>query len=117
MNDVVERRKYHQHYDNREADPEPHFLGSFRQGTPANRLDSVEQKVTAIQERYREEVEKPDRNRKHRRQVNQIGESERSDLPRDLRDANRPAQLIGRLMANDDPADIAQGLVDDEPGL
>src|SRR5271169_3204652 len=49
MNDVIESCKYHQHDDDRETDPKPYFLGPFRERTAAQSLDSVEQKVTAVE--------------------------------------------------------------------
>ena len=61
--DVIESCKDHQHDDDRQADPKTNFLGALRQGLAARRLDSVEQKVTAIEQRDREQVEQADRDR------------------------------------------------------
>ena len=60
MYDVIERCKYHQHDDDREPDPKTDLLGAFRKRPPAHRLDPIEQKVTAIQERDRKQVEETD---------------------------------------------------------
>ncbi len=54
MNDVIESCKYHQHDDNRETNPKPYFLRPFRERTAPHRLDRIEQKVTAIEQRDRE---------------------------------------------------------------
>src|SRR5215472_1518641 len=61
MNDVIKSCKYHQHDDDRQPDTETDFLGAFGKRPAANRLDRVEQKVTAIEERDRKQVEKTDR--------------------------------------------------------
>ncbi len=39
------------------------------------------------------------------------------DLPDDVRDTDRTAQLIRRFMTDDDAADIAQRLIDNLPSL
>ena len=39
------------------------------------------------------------------------------NLAGDLRDADRPAELVGRFPADDDAADIGERAVDHEPGL
>jgi hypothetical protein len=49
MDDVIESCKYHQHQDDREPNAEAYFLGPFRQWPPANALNDVEQKVSAIE--------------------------------------------------------------------
>src|ERR1041385_1464963 len=61
MQNVVEGREYHYQQPNREADAEPDLLGTIRQCTAANCLDCIEQKVSAIEQRDREEVQQPDR--------------------------------------------------------
>jgi hypothetical protein len=60
---------------------------------------TIEQKVTAIEQRDGKQVQEPDRNRQHGRQLNERDEAEARDLPRHLRDANRSAELAGRLTA------------------
>ena len=69
MQNVIKCCKNHQHDDDRQADPEPDLLGPFGQRPAADRLDSIEQKVTAIEQRDREQVQKPDRDRQNRGQV------------------------------------------------
>ncbi len=56
MEDVIKGRKNHQHEDDREPYPKAKFLGALRQGSASNRLDGVEQKVTSIEQWYREQV-------------------------------------------------------------
>ena len=73
--------------------------------------------MTAIEQRYREQVQEPDRHRQDGRELDQWNETEARHLPRHLCDADRAAQLVGRLTAGDDAADIAERAVDDRPGL
>ena len=61
MNDVIESCKYHQHDDDREPDTKTDLLGTFRKRSAPNSLDPIEQKVTAIQERDRKQIEQTDR--------------------------------------------------------
>ena len=56
MQDVIKGCKNHQHEDDREPYPKAKFLGALRQRSAANRLYGVEQKVTPIEQRYREQV-------------------------------------------------------------
>jgi len=63
MNNVIERCIYHQHQHHREADAKAHFLRPFRQRAPANTLDQIEQKVSAIEERNGKQIQQADRNR------------------------------------------------------
>src|ERR1700685_703081 len=117
MNDVIESCKYHQHQDDSEADAKAHFLGPLRQRTPANTFYHIEQKVTAIEERDGKEVQKPDGNREHGRELNERDEAEAGDLSRHLRDANRAAELTGRFTAAQHPDDIVERAIDDGPSL
>ncbi len=48
------------------SDPETHFLRALRKRPSSYRLDCVEHKMPAIEQRNREQVEQPDRNRQHR---------------------------------------------------
>src|SRR2546425_10771034 len=57
MQDVVIGGKYHQHEHQAQSDPEPHLLRPLRQGASAHRLDRIEQKMTAIEQRDREKVQ------------------------------------------------------------
>src|SRR5580693_9088020 len=117
VNYVVESCKYHQHQDDCEADPKPDLLGAFRQRPAAQGLDQIEQKVTAIEQRDREQVQKPDRHRQHGRQMNERDKAGGRHLAGHLGNPDRAAELVGRLAADDDAADIAERAVDDEPGL
>jgi hypothetical protein len=47
--------------------------------------------------------------------MHQRGKPDGRDLPRDLSDPNRSAELIGGFAADDDAADITQRPVDHEP--
>ena len=49
MEDVIKGCKNHQHHDDRQPNAEAHLLRALRQRPPTNRLDSIEQKVTAIE--------------------------------------------------------------------
>ena len=59
----------------RKAETEAVFLRPLRQRPAANRFDPIEQKVTAIEQRYREQVQETNRHRKKR------------DKPQDRREA------------------------------
>src|ERR1700733_2577506 len=43
--------------------------------------------------------------------------ADRGNLPRYLRDPNRPAKLVGRLAADNDATNVRQRPIDDEPGF
>ena len=73
MQDVVVGGKHHQHQHQTEPDSEPHFLRPVRQRAPARGFNRIEQKMTAIEQRDREQVQQPDRYRKHGRQMHQRG--------------------------------------------
>jgi hypothetical protein len=57
VEDVIKGCKNHQHEDDREPNPEAKFLGALRKRSASNRLDGVEQKVTPIEQWYREQIE------------------------------------------------------------
>src|SRR5665647_3991559 len=63
VNDVIKGCKNHQHDDDCQPNPEPDLLGPLRQRLAAGSLDSIEQKVAAIEQRDRKQVEQPDRDR------------------------------------------------------
>src|SRR6478736_574822 len=50
MQDVVISREHHQHQHEGEPDSEPDLLRANRQRTSPDRLDGIEQKVTAIEQ-------------------------------------------------------------------
>src|SRR5262249_19027229 len=97
MNDVIESCKYHQHDDDREPYAEAYFLRPLRERSTANGFDCIEQKVTAIEQWDRKQVQKPDRNRQHSRQMHQRGKANRRDLPGNLGNSDGAAELVGRL--------------------
>ena len=75
MQDVIKGCKNHQHHNDRQPNPEPDLLGALRKRPAANRLDPIEQKVTAIEQRDREQIQQPDRNRQHRGQMDERDEA------------------------------------------
>ena len=83
--EIVVGREQHQHQHQREAETETVFLRPLGQRPAAHCLDEVEQKVSAIEQRYRKQVQQADRHRKQRDKP-QIGGSRRSPP------ARRPAQ-------------------------
>ena len=92
-------------------------MRALGQRPAANRLDSIEQKVTAIEQRDREQVQQADRDRQHRGQMDKRGEARARHLAGHLGDADRTAELIGRFPSGEHAADIGQRALDDEPGL
>src|SRR6476659_5046523 len=115
VDNVIKRRKYHQHQHDRETDAETDLLGPLGERPAAHRFNPVEQKVTAIEERNGKEIEQPDRDRKHRGQVKKRDEAHRRHLSRHLRDADRAAELVCGLAPDDNAADVAQRPFDHEP--
>ena len=74
MNDVIESCKYHQHDDDRETDAKSDLLRALGKRTAAKCLDRIEQKVTAIEQRDRKQVEEPDRDRQNGGKVDERDE-------------------------------------------
>lgn len=117
MQDVVVSREDHQHQHKRQphpGNPAPASAPTTAFPAPLRRL---EQKVPAIEKRDRKQVEKADRDRKDRGEVNQRRETDGGDLTGDLGDSNRPPDLIRILPAGEDSADIGNGAVNNEPCL
>src|SRR3569833_655677 len=81
VENVIKGCKNHQHDDDRQPNPEADFLGALGQRPAAGGLDSIEQKVTPIEQGEREEAQEPDRHRQHRRQVDQGDKADRRNLP------------------------------------
>ena len=80
MQDVVIGRKHHQHQHQTEPDPEAHFLGPFRQWASAHGFDRIEQKMTAIEQRNRKQVQQANRDRGHGGEMHQRGHTDGGDL-------------------------------------
>ena len=95
MQDVVVGRKDHQHHHQTEPNPETHLLGALRQRSPPNDFDRIEQKVTTIEERDREEIEEPDRDRQHGSELDHEMEAHAGRLAGQLRDAQHAADIPG----------------------
>jgi hypothetical protein len=56
LTQIISHCEAHEQQNKYEPDPEPDLLGLFGQGSAADRLDSIEQKMTAIEERDREQI-------------------------------------------------------------
>jgi hypothetical protein len=63
MQNVIKGCENHQQDDHGKADPEADLLAALGQRPAADRLDDVEQKVSAIEQRDGEEIEQADRDR------------------------------------------------------
>src|ERR1700680_1730039 len=114
VEEIIARCEDHQHYNQRKADAKTDLLRVVRQRPASHDLDRVEQKMTAIQQRYRKEVEQADRDRNKCREVEQpdqgnsyaaIVQSHLPDLTRDLGNPHGPAQLVSAAVAADEPSD------------
>src|SRR5271168_179716 len=115
MQDVIHRGKNHQHYDDCKADPESDLLSAFRQGSPAYRFDEIEQKMTSIEQRNREQVQQADRDGDHADEVQPRTKSQFGDLSGYAEDTDRAANLVGRLAPNEHVPNVGKGGFDDEP--
>ena len=93
MQDVVIGGKHHQHQHQTQPDPEPHLLRPVRQGAPAHGLDRIEQKVTAIEQRHRKQVQ----------QARSRSKAPRQDAPARQDRWWRPALRSGRSGAGRRP--------------
>src|SRR5262249_21678586 len=71
--------------------------------------------MTAIEQRHGEQIEQADRDRQHRREAEQRGQSLGCYLLRHLGDANRASELIGGLATGNNAADIGHRALDHEP--
>src|SRR5215831_9917200 len=97
MQNVIHSGKNHQHYDDCKADPEPNLLSTFRQRSPAYRLDRVEQKVSPIEQRHRKQVQQADGDGNHADEVEQGAPSQFGNLSRYPGDPDRTTDLVGGL--------------------
>src|SRR4030088_903729 len=109
--DVIVSRKYHQHHNDREPNAKPDLLRSFRQGAATEGLNGVEQKVAAVEQRDRKQVQKPDRSRQEGREMQQLDkcgaesavvEPTGPGIAGNLGDFDGTAELIGRFAADED---------------
>src|SRR5712691_6137235 len=114
---VIIGREQHQHEHDRKADAEPDLLGAIGQRPATSRLEAVEQKMTAVEQRDREQVEQADRDRDRRRPADENVETEPGCLARHHRNTDRPAELIRGLEADDHAAQVLERAVDDRPAL
>src|SRR5215472_12295360 len=71
VNQVIPGRENHQHQNESETNAEPDFLRALAERTPSDGLDAVEQKMTAIEHRYREQIEQPNTHRDDGRKIEQ----------------------------------------------
>jgi len=97
VNYVIESCKYHQHQDNRETDPKTLPPEPFGERAAAQRLNGIEQKVTAIEQWDRKQVQSPIDTEKHSGEMNKGDEPYRCHLPRHLGDPDRAAELVRSL--------------------
>src|SRR5262249_17805085 len=71
VEEVIIGCKDHQHSNDCETAAKPHLLTGTRKRFPPHGFDCVVQQVTAIEQRHGEQIEQPDRDRKHRREAEQ----------------------------------------------
>ncbi len=104
----------HQH----EADLEAELLQLIVHGLAANHLHSIIEKMTAIEERNREEVQHSDRNRQNCGKVEQRRKADLGHRPGHLGDPDRSRQLMGwTCLPGHQAFKIAAGSRHDIPGL
>ena len=115
--DVVIGGKDHQARDQHEADLEAELLRLVVHGLAANRLHRIVEKMAAIEERDRKEVQQADRNRQNCGKVEQGPKADLGHRPRHLGDPDRSRQLIGGFCPGHQAFEIAAGPRDDIPGL
>src|SRR5436190_12557577 len=82
--DVVISRENHQHEHKGQTEAESHLLCPLGQRPPAQRLERIEQKMTAIEQGDRKQIQQTDRDREHRRQLEAGQESQSRYLPGEL---------------------------------
>ena len=70
-------------------------------GLAPHGLDAVEQKVTAIEQRDREQIDQADAHDSTAVRLSSGTKPSAGHLPRNLGDADRAAQLVGRFAAHD----------------
>ena len=87
--EIVEGCDQQQGKQESEPPPKRPFDNPFAGRTPANRLDSVKDKVTAIQHRDWEKVDESQINREECDQLDELVRTKRRDLAGDLRHAQR----------------------------
>ena len=97
--EIVAGHEKHERDDCDKADPEADFLNLLAKRPPAQRLEREEQKVPAIQDRNREQIDQPNADRKQSGKIDQRHEAERCHLSGDLGNADRTAELVGRFAA------------------
>src|SRR4029078_9071307 len=112
---IVISRKNHKHEHKGQAEAESYLLRAFGQRAATLRLNRIEQKMSAIEQRYWEEVQQADRDRQHAGEVDNRKESQRSDLSRNLGDAHDAPDLLRRFSAGKHAAEIGERHIDDVP--
>src|SRR4051794_16703683 len=91
-----------------EANPESVFHHPVRQRPSPQRLETVEQKVPAVEQWHREEIDQPEVDRQPGQEPEHVGNPALGRLAGHLSDADRAAELVGRARAGDDLADRLQ---------
>ena len=83
-------------------------------GLPRIASIPIEQQMTTIEHRDREEIDQPDTHRNDGGEIEQSEESRRRHLPRHLRDSDGPAKLVGGFAASNHVIEIAERAGDHE---
>src|SRR5438477_12214856 len=122
VNQIVPCSENHQRQHQRESHPEAVFLGALAERPAANRLSSIEQQMSTIEDRDREQIDEPKIDREHRHEPNEIARASLRHYARHLRDADGAAEFVGGPRAYHHLTDRAQrsrchvpGLVDRAP--
>src|SRR5690349_12141481 len=71
VNQVIPGCKDHQHQHKSESDTEADFLRAFAQWPSPDGFDAVEQKMSSIEHRYREQIQQPNTDGDDRGKVEQ----------------------------------------------
>src|SRR5262245_58311032 len=114
---IVPGRKHHEHKHHGQSDAKTNLLRAIAQRLSPHRLNQIEQKVAAIEQRDRKKIDKPDAHQQPRRQIEQSNKADAGDLAGAPRDPDGTTELIGRFPAHDHIGKVGQRSRDDEIGL
>src|SRR3569833_1536477 len=115
--DVVVGCKDHQHQDKAQSDSEPHLLSPLGERATAGCFDRIKKQMPTIEQRNREQVQKPNRHRERGAKLDKELEPEARSLPRELSDSQRAPDVSGTACAGKQGPDELEGRRDDEPDL
>src|SRR4029077_9254215 len=102
MDEIIPGGKHHQGQHQSQADAEAVLLGPLTQRFPANRLSGIEQQMSAVKHRHREQVDQPKIDRQHRHEPEQRDDAALRDFARHLRDPQRSAKLVAGTGSDND---------------